>query len=206
MEETAAIGFTGATLEGNHRLRVLFDQGERQAAVEVARRLLADHGPNLVAWPFPATIAWMAGDDDAASLLEAWHREVFTQVPAAFRVNVVGWATPIAVDHRLTDVAADLAAELRPHRGTWASWSVEIVDRLVDHCLGALEIVLGDTATGEATLRTAVADYRKAGTRARLTDALADLAVLTGDADARTEALALADDLGMKGVTARLTP
>ena len=56
-----------------------------------------------------------------------------------------------------------------------------------------------------ATLRTAVADYRRAGTRARLTDALADLAVLTGDADARTEALDLADELGMKGVTARLT-
>jgi hypothetical protein len=153
-----------------------------------------------------ATIAWIAGEEQAAGLLESWHREVFEHVPAAFRLNVVAWATPIAVDHRLTEVAADLAAELRPHRGQWASWSVEIADRLVDHCLGALEIVLGDTDTGAATLRTAVADYRRAGTRARLTDALADLAVLAGDPDARAEALTLAEELGMKGVTARLTP
>jgi len=204
-EETAAIGFTGATLEGNHRMRVLFDLGDRKAAADMGRALLADHGPNLVAWPFPATIAWIAGEEQAAGLLESWHREVFEHVPAAFRLNVVGWATPIAVDHRLTEIAADLAAELRPHRGKWASWSVEIADRLVDHCLGALEIVLGDTDAGAATLRTAVADYRNAGTRARLTDALADLAVLAGDDEARTEALALADELGMKGVIARLT-
>ena len=50
-----------------------------------------------------------------------------------------------------------------------------------------------------------MADYHRAGTRAILTVAVADLAVLTGDIDARTEALALADELGMKGVTARLT-
>src|SRR5690606_16539918 len=103
------------------------------------------------------------------------------------------------------DVAADLAEALRPRRGQWASWSVEVVDYLVDHCLGMLEIVLGDTDSGETILRTAVADYRRAGTRACLARALADLAVLTGDADARAEALALADELGMAGVALRLT-
>ncbi len=205
-EETAAIGFTGATLEGNHRMRVEYDQGNHAAAVDVGRTLIAEHGPNLVAWPFPATIAWMAGDeDDASAQLATWRRDVFEHIPAAFRLNIMAWATPVAVDLGLTDIAVDLAEEFRPRRGQWASWSVEIVDRLVDHCLGALEILLGDTESGVAILRTAVADYRRAGTRARLTDALADLAVLAGDDEARTEALALADELDMKGVTARLT-
>lgn len=39
----------------------------------------------------------------------------------------------------------------------------------------------------------------------RHTDARADLADLTGDDDARAEALALADDLAMRRDTARLT-
>ncbi len=204
-EETAAIGMTGATIESNHQMRVLFDRGDRLAAARVARDLGAEHGEQLAAWPHQAWSSWYAGEDEAAEHLARWHRDVFEGVPAAFRLSTVATATPIAVDHGLTVVAADLADELRTVRGRWASWSVEIADRLVDHCLGALQIVLGETQAGEATLRTAVADYRRAGTRARLTYALADLAVLTEDAAARTEALALADDLGMKGVTARLS-
>jgi len=74
----------------------------------------------------------------------------------------------------------------------------------VDHCLGTLEIVLGDTESGAAALRTAVADYRRAGTRARLALALTDLAVLTGDEAAHAEALALADELGMAQIPRRL--
>ena len=147
----------------------------------------------------------MEGDEDAAvAHLEAWHRDVYPLVPAGFRTHAIAMAATVAADLRLVDVAADLADEIRPRRGQWASASPEIADRLIDHCLGALEIVLGDTESGEPILRTAIADYRRAGTRARLTDALADLAVLTGDAAARTEALALAAELGMKGVVLRL--
>ncbi len=204
--EIAATGSTGATIAGDHLLRRHVGRGEAADAAAIARGLITDHPDQLVAWPFGAWIAWMEGDGEAArERLRHWHREMFALVPAGFRSHAVAMATPIVVDHRLVDVAADLAAELRPIRGQWASASAEIADRLADHCLGALEIVLGETDSGEAILRTAVADYRRAGTRARLADALADLVVLTGDADARAEALALADELGMAGVSLRLT-
>lgn len=204
-DERASIGITGATIDFDQRMRPLTGRGDHAAAVALARALLAEHRDQAAAWPFESWIAWMEGEEDAAvAHLEAWHRDVYPLVPAGFRTHAIAMAATIAADLRLADVAADLADELRPRRGQWASSSPEIADRLIDHCLGTLEIVLGDTESGEAILRTAIADYRRAGTRARLTDALADLAVLTGDTDARTEALALADELDMKGVTARL--
>ena len=205
-DETAAVGLTGATIDHNNRMRVFQHRGDHLAAAQIARDALREHGGQLAAWPFLAIIDWLEGDQDAASAhLETWHRDVFVWIPAAFRPHAAASATPVAVDGRVVGVAADLADALRPRRGQWASWSVEVVDYLVDHCLGALEIVLGETDSGEATLRTAIADYRRAGTRACLARALADLAVLTGDADARAEALALADELGMAGVALRLT-
>jgi hypothetical protein len=51
-----------------------------------------------------------------------------------------------------------------------------------------------------------VADYRRAGSRSGLALALADLAVLADDTEARAEALEVATDLGMEGVLARLSP
>ncbi|MGK2928515.1 MAG: ATP-binding protein, partial [Acidimicrobiales bacterium] len=132
-EETAAIGVTGATLDRNHQMRVLFDQGDNLAAAEVARANAVEHGDQLIAWPVQALADWMEGGSTSADLLESWHREVFEHVPSAFRVHAIAMAAPIAVDHRLTDIAIDLVTELRPRRGQWASWSTEIADRLVDH-------------------------------------------------------------------------
>ena len=99
-----------------------------------------------------------------------------------------------AISRRETDGHLALMGRAQPV----AQW-------LSDHVLGLLDLTFGDAELGEDELRTAIADYRKAGTRAVLADALADLATLTGDEAARTEAVALADELGMKGIAARLT-
>lgn len=204
-DEIASIGATGAGIDAGSRMRSLFDQGDVDEALELARWLEVDQRDQWALWPFTAFVALWSGETAAAeALLRAWHREMFPFVPATFRLHAVSMASGIAVELHLAELAPDLAAELRPHRGHWASSSVEVADSLVDHCLGPLEILRGEVDAGEAILRTAVADYRRAGTRACLTKALADLAVLTGDAHARTEALALADELGMAGVTGRL--
>ncbi len=204
-DEIASIGATGAGIDAAQRMRALFDQGDFHEALELARWLEVDQRDQWALWPFTAFVALWSGETTAAeALLRTWHREMFPFVPASFRIHAVSMASGIAVELRLAELAPDLAAELRPHRGQWASSSVEVADSLVDHCLGALEILRGEADAGEAILRTAVADYRRAGTRACLAKALADLAVLTGDADARTEAIALAHELGMAGVTDRL--
>ncbi len=205
-EDTAAVGITGGSVPLNHRFRALHLQGETDAALEALATMVRDHWVSVSVWPNDAWTSWAMGDlPSAATQLEAWHRDVFPLIPAAFRVHVIAYTAPVAVGVGARWLHHDFTTELRPRRGQWASWSPEVVDKLADHALGLLDLAFGDAALGEEELRTAVTDYRRAGTRAILTVALADLAVLTGDIDARTEALALADELGMKGVTARLT-
>ena len=205
-DDVLAVGITGASVPLHHRFRVLYSRGDVAEAIEANRRMVRDNEVNVMVWPNSAWPDYAGGDLTAAAQhLTAWQRDIWPLVPAAFRSHVAAFAAPIAVTVGAVELHDDLTSELRPRRGQWATWSAEIGDHLVDHALGVLDLAFGDRTVGDEELRTAIADYRRAGTRARLTDALTDLAVMTDDGDARTEALALADELGMKGVTARLT-
>jgi hypothetical protein len=92
----------------------------------------------------------------------------------------------------------DFVAELRPLRGTWATWTSEVATWLVDHVLGLLDLAFGDRELGEEELRTAIAAYRRGGVRGRLVHAPRR----PGGHDRRRGgpyggALALADELAM---------
>jgi class 3 adenylate cyclase len=204
--ETQALGHAGASLAQFHEVQLRHRRGDHHEAAEIARRSVPDNPDWWGAWPILAWADWLDGASAAAAdELRAWAEGILPVLPAAFRVNAVALAAPIASDLDLVDLSDELAAILRPHRGKWATSSIETDNGLVDHALGLVDHAAGRTEQGEAELRAAVADYRQAGTQARLTEALADLAALTDDAKARAEALELADDLGMSGVTSRLT-
>ena len=205
-EEEASMGGTGAAVRWSHQIWLLWNLGDMAEAADRQRALIAAHAETVAPWPNVAWAHWVEGDRHTAiDRLQDWYGGMFNVIPAAFRLNATSYAVPMVVDLGLADLYEDLAAELRSHRGKWATWTPEVVTWLVDHVLGLLDLAFGDRDRGEEELRTAIAAYRRGRVPSRLVHALADLAVLTGDTDARTEALALAADLGMKGITARLT-
>jgi hypothetical protein len=205
-DDTLALGVTGAGVAGIQEMELRRRRGDHHEAAEIARRGVRDHPEFWGAWPNLAYADWLDGASAAAADgLRAWVEGIFPMLPAMFRVHAVAQAAPIASDLGLVDLSDELAAILRPHRGKWATWSIESNQGLVDHALGLVDHAAGRTDQGEAELGAAVADYRKAGTRARLTMALADLAALTDNADARSEALNLAGELDMSGVIRRLS-
>lgn len=201
-EDLASIGLTAASVATGVLLQLQLWRGEAAGAVSLIESLVADN-PGLVLWPNLAVARWLAGDHEEASAeLGRWGSEILPLVPSLFRTHVAGWAARPIAALDLPELNEQVAAILRPHRGRWASWTIEVENGLVDHALGLLDLAAG--RGGEDVLRSAIAHYREQGTRARLAEALVDLAALTGDADARAEGLALVDELGMGGVAARL--
>ena len=206
-EEAAAFGKTGAAVFESHQVWLRWSLGDMAEAAAAQRAIVAEHADIIAPWPNLAWSDWIEGNRDAAIAgLREWHGGMFGVIPAAFRVNAIAYAVPMVVDLGVAELYDDFVAELRPLRGTWATWTSEVATWLVDHVLGLLDLAFGDRELGEEELRTSIAAYRRGGVRGRLVHALADLAVMTGDEAARKEALALADELAMKAVTARLTP
>jgi class 3 adenylate cyclase len=202
---SAAFGVTGAALAASIEYRLAFLQGDDAGCAARVRTMVHDQEVNVAPWPNLAWAALLEGDPGGAeAALRDWHLGMFPVIPAPFRVHAAAFATPTAVALGLAELHDDLTAELRPRRGTWATWTSEVAMFLTDHVLGMLDLAFGDRALGEEELRTAIADYRTGEVRAALAQALADLAVLAGDDDARCEARTLAAELGMAGITRRL--
>jgi class 3 adenylate cyclase len=202
-----AFGATGPAVPVAHQMELHRRRGDLATSAAFQRRLVEEHGDVTAAWPNPAFADWLEGNREAAADgYRAWHRDVLPFVPAIFRVHAAAFVAPVAVDLGLNEMYDDLAEVLRPRRGQRATWSIEIDNGLVDHHLGVLDHAAGRVEEGLEELRTAVADYGRAGSRSGLALALADLAVLADDTEARAEALEVATELGMEGVLVRLGP
>jgi hypothetical protein len=202
-----AFGATGPAVPVAHQMETHRRRGNLATAAEFQRTLVRDHGEVTIPWPNAAFADWLEGNREAAAEgYRAWHRDMLPFVPAILRVHAAAFVAPVAVDLGLTEIYDDLAEVLRPRRGQRSTWSIEIDNGLVDHHLGVLDHAAGRVEQGLEELRSAVADYRRAGSRSGLALALSDLAVLADDSQARAQALEVATEVGMEGVLARLGP
>ncbi|MEL7210629.1 MAG: hypothetical protein AAGK32_20745, partial [Actinomycetota bacterium] len=200
----AAMGAGGLMAHTGHRSERCYRMGDRRGAAELYRRLASDV-PESTVMPLAAWADWLEGERvDAAEGLRTWADEIQPHLPAALDTVLAAGLSHLAADLRLAELCSRFAGVLRPHRGKWGSGAIEMSLGLVDHALGLCDYAAGRPDEGEAELRAAIADYRRAGTRASMALALADLARLAGDGEARAEASSLGDELGMGIVPYRL--
>jgi hypothetical protein len=205
-ERAPGLGELGLLIADGHQHLAAMLTEDWDAFVDVLTMMLDRYPLLLGGWGIPVRVAWAQGDGDRArSELATWLGEGLPTLAAEVRFVAAAYLARPAADLRAEEACQVLYDLLEPHRGTWCSTAVS--GGFADHALGLLRASLGDPAEGRSMVRAAVEAYRRAGARAWLAVALADLAELADDpAEARqaaAEAASISSAIGAPNVARR---